>query len=89
MNADGSPADGMGSVVAEQQPMGRKQMLQSVAATGLGAILFGAQARPSFAADVDYAKVRCARAGTGMARLELLALWLCPRMQRNAAILTL
>eukprot|EP00752_Nemacystus_decipiens_P009671 g8640.t1 len=46
----------MGSVVAEQQSMGRKQMLQSVAATGLGAILFGAS--PSFAADVDYSKVR-------------------------------
>lgn len=47
---------GMGSIVGEQQPMGRKQMLQSVAATGLGAILF--RASPSFAADVDYAKVR-------------------------------
>lgn len=55
---EGASAACMGSVVAEQQPMGRKQMLQSVAATGLGAILFGAQASPSFAADVDYSKVR-------------------------------
>lgn len=61
MNGAGEEgATGMGSVVAEQQPMGRKQMLQSVAATGLGAILFGAQqASPSFAAaDVDFSKVR-------------------------------
>lgn len=62
MNAAGEEgAAGMGSIVCEQQPMGRAQMLQSVAATGLGAILWGAQAGPSFAADVDYSKVQCAR----------------------------
>lgn len=66
MNAAGEEgATGMGPVVAEQQPMGRKQMLQSVAATGLGAILFGAQASPSFAADVDYSKVSARGAGDG------------------------
>eukprot|EP00903_Cladosiphon_okamuranus_P012930 g12073.t1 len=55
---EGATTAGMGSVVALQQPMGRKHMLQSVAATGLGAILFGAQASPAFAADIDYSKVR-------------------------------
>lgn len=66
MNAAGEEgATGMGPVVAEQQPMGRKQMLQSVAATGLSAILFGAQASPSFAADVDYSKVSARGAGDG------------------------
>lgn len=69
MNAAGEEgATGMGSTVAEQQSMGRKQMLQSVAATGLGAILFGAS--PSFAADVDFSKVR-SKGGSiraGMAR---------------------
>ena len=71
MNAageEGATTAGTGTVVAEQQPMGRKQMLQSVAATGLGAILFGAQATPSFAADVDYSKVCIARAGGRLTR---------------------
>lgn len=70
MNAVGKEgATDMGTMVAEQQPMGRKQMLQSVAATGLGAILFGAS--PSFAADVDYSKVGLlnSRFRVGVARL--------------------
>lgn len=53
---------GMGSIVSEHQPTSRKQMLQSVAAVGLDAVLLGGQASPSFAADVDYSKVWCLRA---------------------------
>ncbi len=56
MKANGE-AGGMDSVVGQQQPMGRKQILQSVAASGLGAVLFAAS--PSVAdTAVDYAKVR-------------------------------
>lgn len=55
MKADGE-AGRVDSVVGQQQPMGRKQILQSIAASGLGAVLFAAS--PSVAdTAVDYAKV--------------------------------
>jgi len=57
MKADGE-AGGVTPIVGQQQPMGRKQVLQSIAASGFGAILFAAS--PSVAdTAVDYAKVGC------------------------------